>query len=499
MSVVDLVTQMTRLSDGDILDQDFTHNVFDALSALSKTAAGSGAQCVGIADVAGYFSNDNVEQVLAEFYAAYDAHTHLLSGGAIDVSASSSEINQALDGIISGVTALNLSALVSGGDISNILHTHSDIIDTVGFGDGSDGNAILDGTNTFSWAALAGSIYTLNRNIYCNNLTIDSGITLDPNGYYIFVNNTTTNNGIIDGSGMDGSNGGDGGDAISTAVGIAGIAGVGGMALPSGALPGTLAGRDGQPGQPGVFSSTTGLAGINGSNGTAGIDVAKCLNVNTVAGVAGAAGGAVPSYPGGAAGVASVGGAATGTVRNEPKSAYSAYSLYDFIDGAILNSAPNTGGPAGSGSGAARRTSGSGTCYSGGSAGSGGAGSAGRIVCIFTRYLTGTGVIKSNGGVGGDGGNAGIGHVGTAVDESTWGGSGGGSAGSGGNAGIIILVYITKTGSLTTQVVGGVAGAIGLKSVGGSYGGGAAGSDGEDGVIGNNGGDGVVYEITNAV
>ena len=48
------------------------------------------------------------------------------------------------------------------------------------YGDGSDGNVTLT-TNT-----------TLTRDMYYNNLTINSGVNLDPAGYRVFVKDTLT-------------------------------------------------------------------------------------------------------------------------------------------------------------------------------------------------------------------------------------------------------------------------------------------------------------------
>lgn len=55
------------------------------------------------------------------------------------------------------------------------------------FGDGSDGDVVIS-TNT-----------TLTRDMYYNNLTVNSGVTLTTGNYKIFVKETLTNNGIIKG------------------------------------------------------------------------------------------------------------------------------------------------------------------------------------------------------------------------------------------------------------------------------------------------------------
>src|SRR3990167_7963392 len=53
------------------------------------------------------------------------------------------------------------------------------------FGDGSDGDVTISGNTT------------LTRNMYYNNLTVDSTFTLDPGNCCIFVKGTCTINGAI--------------------------------------------------------------------------------------------------------------------------------------------------------------------------------------------------------------------------------------------------------------------------------------------------------------
>lgn len=96
------------------------------------------------------------------------------------------------------------------------------------FGDGSDGDVTIS-TNT-----------TLTRDMYYNNLTVNSGITLTTNNFKIFVKETLTNNGTIKGTllnnggarkqwneggvnvggnGFFGGNGGTGGDGVAGGLG----------------------------------------------------------------------------------------------------------------------------------------------------------------------------------------------------------------------------------------------------------------------------------------
>jgi hypothetical protein len=57
------------------------------------------------------------------------------------------------------------------------------------YGTGVDGNAILDGTSTVLGMAPSSSVYQATQDLYFENLTIHSGVRLQPNGYRIFVKN----------------------------------------------------------------------------------------------------------------------------------------------------------------------------------------------------------------------------------------------------------------------------------------------------------------------
>ena len=61
-------------------------------------------------------------------------------------------------------------------------------------------------TNSYSDITYS-SDTTLTADVYANNLTIDSGITLTTAGYNIYCTGTFTNNGTVSGSGYGGSGG----------------------------------------------------------------------------------------------------------------------------------------------------------------------------------------------------------------------------------------------------------------------------------------------------
>lgn len=55
------------------------------------------------------------------------------------------------------------------------------------YGTGSDGDATLDGATTVLSMAPSTNVYTMTRDVYFNDLTINTSIRLSPNGYRIFV------------------------------------------------------------------------------------------------------------------------------------------------------------------------------------------------------------------------------------------------------------------------------------------------------------------------
>jgi len=58
------------------------------------------------------------------------------------------------------------------------------------YGTGADGDAVLDGTTTILSMAPSASVYTMTRDMYFNDLTINTSCRLQPNGYRIFVKGT---------------------------------------------------------------------------------------------------------------------------------------------------------------------------------------------------------------------------------------------------------------------------------------------------------------------
>lgn len=260
---------------------------------------------------------------------------------------------------------------------------------------------VTSGTATQSTS----SIYTLTRDIYPTDLTVNTGIILQPAGWRIFASDTFVMSGtaLLRRNGNVGSNGA----SNTSANNIPGPAG--GLAVPDGYLKGSLAGGNG-----------------GGANAGSAILAPAPGNITNSIGVNGTSN---ATQPGG-----------TATPSNVKLIAN--WHLATLLDigstGATVKftgSAPSTGADGGG--------------FNGGVHGEGGAaGSAGAIIAIYARSITiaASSIIQSNGGAGGNGG---------AGNPS---GAGGGSGGSGG---VIVLVYNKLTNSGTIQAQGGLGGAGG--------------------------------------
>jgi hypothetical protein len=287
------------------------------------------------------------------------------------------------------------------------------------FGNGSDGNITI-GVNT-----------SLSRDMYYDNLTINNGFTLNPNGFRIFVAGTLNRVG----TGKIASIGHTGGNAADSTPGVVGAAGIAAtVAYSSGTLPIPLAGEAG------------GAGGNNavGVGGAAGTGQAKSLgNQNAVTGGTGGTSAPVNNNIGGPGGTA---GAKSGTLFAPPEAPVPAYNLFDLSGGSItqFGVAPSSGGGGGGGGEDVTNVGGSG----------GGSGSSGGVIWVAARII-GDLIASAKGGAGGNGGSGGNNFTKAAV----------GAGGSGGNGGVIIIIYQGLTGSISTDITGGAAGAPGVNGV----------------------------------
>lgn len=272
-------------------------------------------------------------------------------------------------------------------------------------GDGSDGALVYDGVATILGVVPAGNTYTLTRDIYATDLTVNVGVTLIPNGFRIFVEDTLLNNGVISGNGKN-------------ATGIT----AGASTVATGSLQ-TAAGGGGNG------RSTTGAG--NGGAGSGG---------NNICGSGGGNGGnADGGNLGGLGNTSASPNANTGGFRH----------ILPFVFGR-LPGVTSTVLVAMNGSGGG---GGGGTNVGTGTASSGAGGSASIPVIIFCNVLNNQGTISSNGG---NGSNA------TATGDGK---AGGGGGGAGGFVGIwyktlIAQGTVTANGGLLGTGIGGGANGV---------------------------------------
>ena len=306
------------------------------------------------------------------------------------------------------------------------------------YGDGSD-NDLTVSSNT-----------TLTADAYYDNLTINTGITLNPNGYKIFVSGVLT----FVGTGKIIANGGDGVDGLDGSAGYLGGA-AGARANTEGTLPESgLAGSGGNGGH----RTGTQTAGENGGNGQS---FERSCNADSP--VSGAGGTGLST-----AGTAGAVGANTETRQNPLSTLNDIYGMMSYSTDtyARLSSACSSGGGGGGAYG---------NSYSGG--GGGGAGAPGGIVMIFAKNIVtvdGNVYAEANGGDGGDGGDG-------QVDNSSNPAPGGGGGAGGAHGGVVFVIYSIKTGTGTTSTTAGTGGTGGI---------GGTNTFGADGGAGGNGGNG---------
>lgn len=281
-----------------------------------------------------------------------------------------------------------------GGSTIQYVITNSGIFS---FGDGADGTVTISVDTT------------LTRDMYYASLTINSGFTLNPGGYRIFVQSTLT------------------------FVGTGKIARDGTSDLADGYLKGSATRGSGGAG---------GAPGSNGAAGGNGASTTNSLGSDGHNGGHGGDNGAVPML----GGVGGTGG--TATAANVALKV--GIQLAQLLDVSSTGATVKYGNSAGGGGGGGGNGGGGGSGQSGGAGGGGG--SSGGIIAVYARYIVGAGGthFSANGGDGGNGGDASGGVIG---------GVGGG--GSGGNGGIIILVYNTVTNLGTISVTGGAKGVKG--------------------------------------
>jgi hypothetical protein len=282
------------------------------------------------------------------------------------------------------------------------------------YGDAFNGSGTLDGTSTVFGFAPAGHVYKPTNVVFANNLTINSGVTLNLVGWHLFVSGTLTNNGVISANGNSTTTN-TGGAAISSATGSS-------------------------------FNdiATISTAGGNGGTTAGGSNGVNLGNIGAITGQAGHGGA-------GSGGAGGIGGTSTNLTSTGIQPRALPWTILGWGYSALGTNQPLYGGCGGGGGG------GSATGNGGGGGGGGGP------MIILAATIAGTGVIQALGGnganaVGGNGGGGGGGAGGVIIlmsgsvssgavagqTISVAGGSGGsglgsGSAGATGGAGNLYL------------------------------------------------------------
>jgi hypothetical protein len=377
--------------------------------------------------------------------------TLILSGG--------TNINTSISGASTVVFNLDNNIVLGGVSATTISATTYQNLPTqvnnlgIVYGDGFDGTIVLNGTNfysSFTTYASATTTYTLTRSIYPDSLTISSGITLDTNGYMI----TCKGNMTI--SGTCGSIGNSGGNAVTIPNNYS-TAGTGAASLkPNNNITDQIL----------VPPNIAGGAGYNGSVGWGGAGGSISITTFTYGGLGGGGGRGYTSLnvPG-----------ASSTVSFGTGGKFLPYSSFNpstsnqlgLIGGAITAGAfiASPGGGGGSGGQAGGGW--------GGAGGGGGGAPFGVKIISSALTISSTGLIRSNGGVGGNG---------CPGSLSNW-SHGAGAGGGGGGIVYIVTNNLVYTPNNSIQAKGGTGGigGFGVGSAAALYS--TNGSNGADGFI----------------
>jgi hypothetical protein len=291
------------------------------------------------------------------------------------------------------------------------------------FGDGQDGTALLNGSTTVLGMIPVANVYTMTRDLFFEDLTIDVGVTLKPDGFRVFVKNTLTNNGLIHRSGTSAS-------GVTAGTGPSGTSRV-------------LGG---------------GFAGGNGGNGGAGADGTATSNSSprTTTSAAGN-GGASASLPGTAGDVACRGGGGGRAGGGNTGSGGATIVSFAANVGRLASQELIAGRPLGNSVPFEGGSGGGGGAYNTVGFPGGGGGGGGGVLVVGAKTIAGSGAIEAKGGDGADG------------DAGNPAGGGGGGGG-----GVLVLVYGTRSG-VTYSVAGGTAGS--------GTGGAGNGGDGATGLL----------------
>jgi hypothetical protein len=349
-------------------------------------------------------------QVGIDTVLTYQPSTNILTCGSLKATTIRDISNN------TGSTNQVLNAISGGGGVVWSYPTPQSV-----YGDGADGTVLFNGFNQYPFATLTtvGSVdtYTLIRDVWATNLTVNILITVITAGYRMFAQTGLTNNGTIHNNGSNGNGT------------IAGTGGLGGYF------------KAGGSGAVGLLAASAGANGVDQATPTA----------NTWVGGLGGKGG-----QGRASNTTFTGGMITNVNLTTPlnvdggskiTSNFINYLMRFIVSTTNFQMTPSVGG----GSGAKSTT--------GTTATSGGGGGGGGICVVASPIISGSGTISAYGGNGGD----------AAGTGGNFGGGGGGGGGvcavicrsitnsynaNGGNGGISVY---TGTGDYPIATANGTA------------------------------------------
>ena len=263
----------------------------------------SGFTGFGLMSEVAFLSGSQIKLETPEFILG-DINANYVSGsnGNLEISSSGYHLKPAGDAVFAG----GLITFEQSGDITSkdFLIERSRL-----FGFGADGTVVMstgdytvaDGGNGSGTKASSTSFtdanggtgaftrssatYTLGKDLYFFDLTIDSSVILKTNGFRLFVFGTLTNNGHIHNDGGDGGNGAAGAESNGVTTG-----GTAGAASATGTLRGGVAGVAGGNGAEGSVN-VIGQGGAGGGSGGCGGIVLIYAKIITGTGVIRANGG----------------------------------------------------------------------------------------------------------------------------------------------------------------------------------------------------------------
>lgn len=164
-------------------------------------------------------------------------------------------VNRDTSSIIKGIRNGNIYTLIYNG--TSFVLQNKDIETYYSLWDGSDGTVIFDGSTTILGMVPAGNVYTMTRDINTVDMTVNTGISVNPAWYAIYSTGTLT----LSGTAKIIRNGNNGTNAVNSTSGGAWAVWVGGTALATWTCWPNLGGWNGASGSL-SWTPTTSTAGV---------------------------------------------------------------------------------------------------------------------------------------------------------------------------------------------------------------------------------------------